>query len=88
MILDMSRPCSAAQVLQFPQTSYQVLNMPYAFFGLRRTNNYIENLCATLALEMVIPNLKLMINPGAAEDEWHKELYLTSALGSGSLRSA
>jgi len=62
--------------------------MPYAFFGLRRTNNYIENLCATLALEMVIPNLKLMINPGAAEDEWHKELYLTSALGSGSLRSA
>jgi hypothetical protein len=25
---------------------------------------------------MVIPNSKLVINPGAAPDEWHKELYL------------
>jgi len=28
------------------------------------------------ALEMVIPNSKLVINPGAAPDEWRKELYL------------
>ena len=25
---------------------------------------------------MVIPNSKLVVNPGAEPDEWHKELYL------------
>ena len=81
-ILDTSGRRSAAQVPQLPQTSYQALNTPYAFFGLGRTNNYIENLFAGAAhgrvatLEMVIPNSKLVINPGATPDEWHKELYL------------
>jgi integrin alpha FG-GAP repeat containing protein 1 len=80
--LDTSGRRSAAQVPQLPQTSYQALNTPYAFFGLGRTNNYIENLFAgaarnrVAALEMVIPNSKLVINPGTAPDEWHKELYL------------
>jgi hypothetical protein len=64
------------QVPQLPQTSYQALNMPYAFFGLRWTNNYIENLSTGVALEMVIPNSKLVINPGMVENELHKELYL------------
>jgi integrin alpha FG-GAP repeat containing protein 1 len=81
-ILDTSGRRSAAQVPQIPQTSYQALNTPYAFFGLGRTNNYVENLFAGAAhgrvatLEMVIPNSKLVINPGATPDEWHKELYL------------
>ena len=81
-ILDTSGRRSAAQVPQLPQTSYQALNTPYSFFGLGRTNNYIENLFAgaahgrVAALEMVIPNSKLVINPGATPDEWHKELYL------------
>jgi integrin alpha FG-GAP repeat containing protein 1 len=81
-ILDTSGGRSAAQVPQLPQTSYQALNTPYAFFGLGWTNNYIENLFAgavrtrVAALEMVIPNSKLVINPGQAPDEWHKELYL------------
>lgn len=81
-ILDTSGRRSAAQVPQLPQTSYQALNTPYAFFGLGRTNNYIENLFAgaahgrVAALEMVIPNSKLVINPGATPEEWHKELYL------------
>ncbi|KAH8995858.1 hypothetical protein EDB86DRAFT_2920938 [Lactarius hatsudake] len=81
-ILDTSGRRSAAQVPQLPQTSYQALNTPYAFFGLGRTNNYIENLFAgagrkrVAALEMVIPNSKLVINPGTAPGEWHKELYL------------
>ena len=65
----MSRLCLAAQVPQLPQMSYQVLNMLYTFFGLRQTNNNIENLCTTPALEMVIPNSKLVINPGVVEDE-------------------
>lgn len=81
-ILDTSGRRSAAQVPQLPQTSYQALNTPYAFFGLGRTNNYIENLFAgaarkrVAALEMVIPNSKLVINPGLGPGEWHKELYL------------
>jgi len=81
-ILDTSGRRSAAQVPQLPQTSYQALNTPYAFFGLGRTNNYIEYLFAgaahgrVAALEMVIPNSKLVINPGATPEEWHKELYL------------
>ena len=78
-ILDNSGGCSAAQG---PQTSYQALNTPYAFFGLRRTNNYTENLFAggtrgrVAALEIVVLNSKLVVNPGAEPDEWHKELYL------------
>jgi integrin alpha FG-GAP repeat containing protein 1 len=81
-ILDTSGRRSAAHVPQLPQTSYQALCTPYAFFGLGRTNNYIENLFAgaahgrVAALEMVIPNSKLVINPGTTPDEWHKELYL------------
>ncbi|KAI9462517.1 hypothetical protein F5148DRAFT_1213282 [Russula earlei] len=81
-ILDTSGRRSAAQVPQLPQTSYQSLNTPYAFFGLGRTNNYIENLFAgaargrVAALEMVIPNSKLVITPGVEPDQWHKELYL------------
>ncbi|KAI0303281.1 hypothetical protein B0F90DRAFT_1709692 [Multifurca ochricompacta] len=81
-ILDTSGRRSAAQIPQLPQTSYQALNTPYAFFGLGRTNNYIENLFAGVArhrvaaLEMVIPNSKLVINPGAEPGDWHKELYL------------
>ena len=81
-ILDTSGGRSASQVPQLPQMSYQALNTPYAFFGLGRTNNYIENPFAgatrgrVAALELVIPNSKLVVNPGAEPDEWHKELYL------------
>ena len=62
---------------------------PYAFFGLGRTNNYIENLFVGstkhtsaadghyINIEGVIPNSKVVIIPPAAEgDDWHKELYL------------
>ncbi|KAH7099716.1 hypothetical protein BKA62DRAFT_709222 [Auriculariales sp. MPI-PUGE-AT-0066] len=43
-VLDTTGARSAAQVGQLPQTAYHSLNTPYAFFGLGRTNNYIENL--------------------------------------------
>ncbi|CCA72398.1 hypothetical protein PIIN_06332 [Serendipita indica DSM 11827] len=43
-ILDTSGRRSAAQIPQLPQTSYHALQLPYSFFGLGRTNNYIENL--------------------------------------------
>ena len=86
-VLDTSGARSAAQVAQLPQTSYQSLLTPYAYFGLGRTNNYIENLFAGstkhdpqhfINLEMVIPNSKLVINPAPKGDDgaWRKELYL------------
>lgn len=43
-VLDTNGRRSAAQAGQLPQTSYHSLLTPYAFFGLGRTNNYIENL--------------------------------------------
>nr|XP_031863237.1 uncharacterized protein CI109_001110 [Kwoniella shandongensis]KAA5530309.1 hypothetical protein CI109_001110 [Kwoniella shandongensis] len=62
----------AQQVAQLPQTGYHALHTPYAFFGLGRTNNYIEKLFigASLSppnhatyLESLIPNSQVIINP-------------------------
>lgn len=88
-VLDTSGRRSAAQVGQLPQTSYHALQTPYAFFGLGRTNNYIENLfvgCTKhtakhfINMEGVIPNSKVVILPppaGSADDApWKRELYL------------
>lgn len=71
---------------QLPQTSYHALQSPYSFFGLGRTNNYIENLFvgSTIHLENhyinmegVIPNSKVVILPSATEGEaWKRELFL------------
>ncbi|KAJ7611627.1 hypothetical protein FB45DRAFT_940496 [Roridomyces roridus] len=85
-VLDTTGSRSAAQVGQLPQTSYQSLHTPYSFFGLGRTNNYIENLFVGstmhtaqhyINIEGVIPNSKVVIlppsNPG---DPWKRELFL------------
>lgn len=71
---------------QLPQTAYQALLTPYAYFGLGRTNNYIENLFVGstkqsedhfINMEGVIPNSKVVIYPPAADDgSWRRELYL------------
>ena len=73
-------------VAQLPQTAYQALLTPYAFFGLGRTNNYIENLFVGstkqtgtrfVNMEGVIPNSKVVIYPPTSDDgAWRKELYL------------
>lgn len=60
---------------------------PYSFFGLGRTNNYIENLFVGstkhsrehyINMEGVIPNSKVVIIPPASTEggAWRKELYL------------
>ena len=73
-----------------PQTSYQALYTPYAFFGLGRTNNYIENLFVGstkhhaehfINMEGVIPNSRVVIIPpstlnAGGNRDWRKELYL------------
>lgn len=77
-------------VNQLPQTSYQALNTPYAFFGLGRTNNYIENLFVGstkhvkehfINMEGVIPNSRVVITPPLSTSDnryqdWRRELYL------------
>jgi len=88
-VLDTLGRRSAAQVGQLPQTAYHSLQTPYAFFGLGRTNNYIENLFVGstkhnvhhfINMEGVIPNSKVVILPppaGSADDAaWKRELYL------------
>lgn len=72
---------------QLPQTSYHSLHTPYAFLGLGRTNNYIENLFVGstkhiqehfINMEGVIPNSRVVIHPPPGKDEgsWKRELYL------------
>ncbi|KAH7890039.1 hypothetical protein F5I97DRAFT_1999340 [Phlebopus sp. FC_14] len=86
-VLDTSGRRSAAQVGQLPQTSYHSLLTPYSFFGLGRTNNYIENLFVGstkhtqqhyINMEGVIPNSRVVIHPppGQSEGSWKRELYL------------
>ncbi|KAI0093714.1 hypothetical protein BDY19DRAFT_881949 [Irpex rosettiformis] len=85
-VLDTNGRRSAAAVGQLPQTSYQSLLTPYSYFGLGRTNNYIENLFVGstkhipqhyINMEGVIPNSKVVIIPPIADDgAWRKELYL------------
>ena len=68
-----------------PQAAYQSLLTPYVYFGLGRTNNYIENLFVGstkhtdehyINMEGVIPNSKVVIIPPAEGDAWRRELYL------------
>ncbi|KIM49554.1 hypothetical protein M413DRAFT_438743 [Hebeloma cylindrosporum] len=85
-VLDTAGHRSAAQVGQLPQTAYQSLQTPYSFFGLGRTNNYIENLFVGttihapehyIDMEGVVPNSKVVILPSAKEGEaWKRELFL------------
>ncbi|KAH9934948.1 uncharacterized protein B0H18DRAFT_1182116 [Fomitopsis serialis] len=85
-VLDTSGRRSAAAVGQLPQTAYHALLTPYSYFGLGRTNNYIENLFVGstkhskqhyINMEGVIPNSKVVIIPPLGQDEtWRRELYL------------
>ncbi|CBQ68044.1 conserved hypothetical protein [Sporisorium reilianum SRZ2] len=94
-VLDPNGVRRAQQVGQLPQTAYRSLLTPYSYFGLGRTNNYVESLFIGstrrqkehfLALEGVIPNSQVVINPwqgGRANEDgsggpatWTKQLYL------------
>ncbi|SPO21234.1 uncharacterized protein UTRI_00711 [Ustilago trichophora] len=94
-VLDTNGVRRAQQVGQLPQTAYRSLLTPYSYFGLGRTNNYVESLFIGstrrqkehyLALEGVIPNSQVVINPWqggrGSENErggpgtWTKQLYL------------
>ncbi|KAH9978506.1 hypothetical protein BJV74DRAFT_859124, partial [Russula compacta] len=54
--------------------SYHALNTHYVFFDRQLHREPVFGRVTTL--EMVIPNLKLVVNPGAVSEEWHTESYL------------
>lgn len=90
-VLDTNGNRRAQQVGQLAQTSFRALLTPYSFFGLGRTNNYVESLFVGstrrqqdnyLEMEGVIPNSQVVILPwqqGQPGDPstWIKELYLS-----------
>ncbi|KAK9897721.1 hypothetical protein P389DRAFT_169746 [Cystobasidium minutum MCA 4210] len=89
-VLDTGGTRRATQVGQLPQTAYLSLQLPYSYFGLGRTNNYVENLLVGstrhqdehyMAIEGVIPNSQVVIVPWQPEDghgpsTWTKQLFL------------
>ena len=86
-VLDPNGVRRAQQVAQQAQTVYGALPTPYAFFGLGRTNNYVESLFvgstlrrapAPLVLEGVVPNSEVRVYPNGA-DTWRRELFLHPA---------
>lgn len=71
-VLDPSGNRRAQQVGQYAQSSYSTLSTPYSYFGLGRTNNYVEKLFVgstlhgqgySLGMEGVIPNSQVVISP-------------------------
>lgn len=76
-VLDPNGNRRAQQVGQLAQTSYRPLLAPYSYFGLGRTNNYVENLLVGstlhaprhfLSMEGVIPNSQVVVSPYINKD--------------------
>ena len=91
-VLDTNGVRRAQQVGQMAQTAYRSLLTPYSYFGLGRTNNYVESLFIGttkrrdnnfLEMEGVIPNSQVIVLPWEGEkgdgdtSMWGKELYLS-----------
>ena len=89
-MLDPSNVRRAAQVGQLAQTSYGACLTPYSYFGLGRTNNYVESLFVGSTrhqpahfshLEGLIPNSQVVIVPwqppgGTDPGTWTRKLYV------------
>lgn len=89
-VLDTSGIRRATQVGQLPQTSYLSLQTPYSYFGLGRTNNYVENLFVGstrhqeqhfMYIEGLIPNSQVVIVPYQPDEvtspaTWSRQLFL------------
>lgn len=75
---------------QLPYSSYASVSTPYSYFGLGRTNNYVENLFVGstrhqaqhfVNIEGLIPNSQVVISPYQPPGQstpatWTRELYL------------
>lgn len=92
-VLDPNGVRRAQQVGQQAQTAYGALQPPSTYFGLGRTNNYVESLFVgstrrqpepVLVLEGVIPNSEVVVIPtqpdaGGSPEHWRRELFLHPA---------
>lgn len=76
-VLDTAGRRVVNQVAGLSQTAYNALQLPYSFFGLGRTNNYVEKLFVGSTrgderrftdLEGVIPNSHVIFNPPREPD--------------------
>lgn len=91
-VLDTNGIRRAQQVGQLAQTAYRALLTPYSYFGLGRTNNYVEALFIGttkrrnvnfMEMEGVIPNSQVIVLPWEEDpihgdsSTWKKELYLS-----------
>ncbi|GAA5874252.1 hypothetical protein JCM8547_007805 [Rhodosporidiobolus lusitaniae] len=90
-VLDPTGARRSTQYGQLPRSTYLSLSTPYSYFGLGRTNNYVENLFIGstrhqpqhfINVEGLIPNSQVLIIPYQPEDgakdpgSWTKMLYL------------
>ncbi|GAA5822622.1 hypothetical protein JCM11251_004321 [Rhodosporidiobolus azoricus] len=90
-VLDPTGARRSTQYGQLPRSTYLSLSTPYSYFGLGRTNNYVENLFVGstrrtqpqhyINIEGLIPNSQVLIIPYQEEGsmdtgEWKKMLYL------------
>ncbi|PWN35926.1 uncharacterized protein FA14DRAFT_160886 [Meira miltonrushii] len=82
-VLDTNGIRRPQQVGQLAQTAYRSLLLPYAYFGLGRTNNYVESLFVGVTrrrevnyveLEGVIPNSQVVILPWEPVAEGEQEM--------------
>lgn len=85
-VLDPNGNRRAQQVGQQYSSTYHSLLTQYSYFGLGRTNNYVETLFvgstlhndeSFISMEGVIPNSQVVISPARdGAGDWHRELYL------------
>ncbi|GAA6029384.1 hypothetical protein JCM8097_003650 [Rhodosporidiobolus ruineniae] len=89
-VLDPTGARRSTQYGQLPRSTYLSLSTPYSYFGLGRTNNYVENLFIGstrhqpqhyINVEGLIPNSQVLIIPYQDEGSkdpgsWTKMLYL------------
>ncbi|KDE06538.1 hypothetical protein MVLG_03187 [Microbotryum lychnidis-dioicae p1A1 Lamole] len=89
-VMDPTGARRSTQVAQLPRSTYLSLGTPYSYFGLGRTNNYVENLFIGVTrhqdqhfinIEGLIPNSQIVIvpwQPDWASDpsSWTRELFL------------
>ncbi|GAA5984638.1 hypothetical protein JCM11641_004548 [Rhodosporidiobolus odoratus] len=90
-VLDPTGARRSTQYGQLPRTTYLSLSTPYSYFGLGRTNNYVENLFIgstrhqphhSINIEGLIPNSQVLIIPYQEEGSrdtgsWVRMLYLS-----------
>ncbi|GAA6047594.1 hypothetical protein JCM3770_001581 [Rhodotorula araucariae] len=89
-VLDPTGARRSTQYGQLAQSTYSALLTPYSYFGLGRTNNYVENLFLGstrhqpqhwLNVEGLIPNSQVLVLPhqpaGArTPDDWSRMMFL------------